>query len=739
MTTKEQSKQQRESDSPLMPPSAIALLGLVGGPFVGTAAAGSVLMHLGRKGLALAMITVMAILSPILYATLILWPVKWYWTSLTLVGLHLFFATALYLLMLKFYHHFPDRYTTRFSKERRRSKGYLMAGIIGGVMLSFIIGLMGIISFLLFSDFLFSTLMPVAFDDMMSLTLLGIALLALTVSGGIAGGMLGKTGLHLSPAKMILTALALLFIALIWLFGMQLTIAIPGFQAGQAGSGEWGAALFPYIGGNFLVGVWWVPFLLFYFLRPSTIAGRSKRLLQIPLINLSGALVLAILFGYQANWFFSGGRFFEQRAMVPAALWCYEQGLSKEPSAPQASYLQYRIALLAHKLGERERAIKGFRRVVAKYNFHDHLVKKSSRFLESLEQGHSTKQRVVLPGVESPTAYKGAYCVPNSLALAMNYWGDSVDARSIGKTITGLGSGTMTVDQTWFARQHGFEHQFLPMATIDDVKTSIDAGFPVLVYVPAHIFAIVGYDEILGTFVTYDVATQDVWVDYIQKDFIKSWKKQYTTMMLVYPKSKEGAIPEQIRKRLTASSDAYLHYHLYYLDTPGGYASSAHLLRGVNEAGAFFAPQTVLQQDFPGLRSLLAKKHAVEKSSKNIFDYYGNDFDEGTHLWGQMHFSKDTSKDKGLEYGLNSLIGWGQASMARDLIDRIEDNGPVSEDSLEIRAILDLALGDLEKGSLRLEESSDYKLGFYLALSRLTSGDTEGAIQGLVDTVANCT
>ena len=65
---------------------------------------------------------------------------------------------------------------------------------------------------------------------------------------------------------------------------------------------------------------------------------------------------------------------------------------------------------------------------------------------------------------------------------------------------------------------------FLPMAGLKDIKECIDAGFPVLVYVPAHVFAIFGYDEALDTFVTYDIATNDVWVEYLQKDFIKAWK-----------------------------------------------------------------------------------------------------------------------------------------------------------------------------------------------------------------------
>lgn len=112
------------------------------------------------------------------------------------------------------------------------------------------------------------------------------------------------------------------------------------------------------------------------------------------------------------------------------------------------------------------------------------------------------------------------YCVPDSLALVMRYWGKDVSAGAIGRRITGLGKGTIVVDQRWFAEQQGLRHDFLPLAGIEDIRRCIDAGLPVLVYVPAHVFAIVGYDDVLETFVTYDVATRDIRQEYLQNDFL---------------------------------------------------------------------------------------------------------------------------------------------------------------------------------------------------------------------------
>ena len=287
--------------------------------------------------------------------------------------------------------------------------------------------------------------------------------------------------------------------------------------------------------------------------------------------------------------------------------------------------------------------------------------------------------------------------------------------------------------------QEGFRHNFLPIASLDDVKSCIDAGFPVLVYVPSHVFAIVGYDDTLETFVTYDVATRDVWVDYIRKDFIKSWKRQSTTLVLVYPPEEENRIPSDIRQRLVKLSDNYLHFQLNYLDGPKGYAGSAHLLRGFSLICAFFPPVTILYKDFPGLRSTLSDRYDCKLVSKEIFDYFGNDFDEGTHLWGQYHFESIPHKDRALDYGIAYLIGQRELTMANDLIVRIEEQGMISENTKETSGMIDLALGNFESGVQRLTGTEKSDAAFYLAQGQLMLDNRQAAISGLVKALAGCT
>lgn len=732
-------KQDREADCPLLGPGALALLTLVAGPMISGPAVGSVLIRLGRRraGQLCALGMVVAGLAITLF--LLLWPVKWFWSSLAMLAVHLGSAAVLYYSMRTLQGRLPELYRTDFNAKRRQERPYILAGMIGGMVLCSFLGVAATILFLLGSDRMFATLMPVAFSDGQALTFFFIALFCLTTSGCIAGGYLGRHSLKITPLQSLLLAAILIWVSLTWLLALEIVIAVPGFQSGLSANTKWNAAWLPFTLGNLLIGLWWAPFLFSYVIRPDRFRDQFLRALQVPVIHLAAGLVLAIAIGYSGNIFHAAGRYLERQARIPAALWCYEQGLKKDLSAASASSMQYRVALLAHKLGDREQAMAGFRKVVAKYTFDEDLVERANRFLDNMARNNHGQRRVVLPGVEAHIAYKGSYCVPNSLALVMRFWGADIDARDIGRTITGLSRGTMIVDQAWYAEQQGFRHDFLPNASIDDIKASIDAGFPVMVYVPAHVFVIVGYDDILDTFVTYDVATNDVWVDYIQKDFIKSWKRQGSTLVLAYPAGQETRIPAGIRQRLLDLSDGYLHYHLHHTDSPESYASSTHLLEAAGKNETFFLPLTVLYNDFPGLRPLLYDRFSKDKVAGSIYDFYSSDFDEGIHLWGQYHDKDSADEDSVLEYSLAYLIGERQLPLAQELIETIEDQGQISDTTRKTVGMISMALGDFESGVYRLNESEEKDLDFYLALAELELDNSQAAVSALVRTVDGCT
>lgn len=726
------------NSDPLLSPASIALWTLLAGPHAVLLPGLKVIARLDGGAGGKWLLVSAALLFPLLYVFLVFSPTQWYWSSLILMAAHLACTAVYYLYFRSLKLAAPGGYPTGFPLSRTSDRHFLVAGFAGGLLLVPLLGLPFIIAFLLGIDRLLSTLMPVAFDDPLALALLGFGIFGLAAAGAIAGGRIGRLGLCIRPLQLLSHSLGLVWIILLLFLFLQLAIVLPGFLTAQIDTEQAGPfALFA--AGLLGIGSWWSTSLLFYTLQPAAISGRALRLLQMVGMVGSSALVFALFCGYPANWFHSTGKYLEKEGRIAASLWCYERGMSKKPSGLHAGYLQYRIALLAHKLGEEGKARAGFRQVVSMYNRNEDLVETASKFLDNIDRNQGRGKRVVLPGVETPTAYKGAYCVPNSLALVMRYWGADVDAATIGQAITGLDSGTMIVDQAWYAEQKGFRHDFLPAATMADIVAAIDAGFPVLVYVPSHVFAIVGYDEVLETFITYDVATRDIWVDYLQKDFIKSWKKEDTTMVVVYPPERADRLPAALRKALAETGGQYLHYHLHALDAPAGYAGADHLLLATKGPPQFFLPLVTAYEEFPPLRALLPRTGAVEPAVNSIIDYFGTDFDEGMHLAGQRDDDDSITADKKLATALAFLIGTDHLDQAAQLIEKIGTAGGLSDETRAVRAMLDLARNDLDNGIPRLTQLSDSQLQFYLAQGFLRQGNVTSAIAGLVKTIDDCT
>jgi hypothetical protein len=708
------------------------IAGLAGsGPVVG-----ATLYRYGYRKVGFLTGFLICLLGLMVLAGTFLWEVEWFWSTILISGIHLLSATGIFFAMrplhLNYQLHHP-----RPAQERGSLKK-IVTGLITGAYIGCLLGVISSVVYILLIDRLFSTLIPISFEDATTGTRVFIMIFFLTVSGIVAGGFIGRHRPRVSVTQIFLFGIGLIWAYLTWLTAMEITVAIPEFQAGAATGGGWDSLVAPFILENLLVGFWWPVFLMFYIMSPP---DRMKKLLRgglVLAINLAAGITFSITFGYPADIFLSAGRHLERNARTEKALWCYERGLKKEPENRVASYLQYRVALLNHKLYQPDKAKNGFKRVVAKYTWNKNLVKKANRFLDNLERS-AGKKRVVLPGVETRTEYKGGYCVPNSLALAMRFWGADISARGIGKRITGLGSGTFVVNQSWFAEQEGFRHVFLPLADLNDIKQCIDAGFPVLVYVPAHVFAIFGYDEALETFVTYDIATHDVWVEYLQKDFIKSWKKQATTMVLAYPPDKELLLPDNIKDRIIRLSDNYLHFQLHFFDTPAGTVSVPHLFKAAGRSGEFFFPITILYSDFPGLRRDLVDKFGSEPIYDAIKSYFWEDFDEGIHRAGQYHNQRWARPDWALRFSVNYLIGQKQYDLVKTLTSRIKLEGRISDGILADAGIIDLAQGNLEDGLDRLSNAKGANKPLYTGLAKLKTGDKAGAVRDFVKIVKNST
>lgn len=311
---------------------------------------------------------------------------------------------------------------------------------------------------------------------------------------------------------------------------------------------------------------------------------------------------LAVLTGLPINYAMLIGQHYEKSGTPQGAIIWYSKALSWSKSDALKSYLQFRVALLHRKSGNLEEAKEAFIRVLVKYHHDSRLLLEAQEFRDRLEKhGHDSAKgpdsltraggalpRVVIPGMEARTEYKSAYCVPNSLGLLLNFWGDRTGAKRIGAEITQLDRGSLITDEVFFAESRGFANLVLPLRTLDDIFKLIDRGIPVLAFIPGHVIAVFGYDRALQTLVTYDVNTYDIWDDQRWSEFSQDWSHLYNTIGIVIPKARLGELKEALGEDVEAANEAYLQFLIAKLKGDDDDEMARHLGRASGH-GFFFA------------------------------------------------------------------------------------------------------------------------------------------------------
>ena len=174
--------------------------------------------------------------------------------------------------------------------------------------------------------------------------------------------MTGRITPRINGKQTIAYALCLIWAYLTGLFVLETMMAAPALL-------------------NIFIGLWWTVFIYFYVILTQDSKALFGRAAAAICINLIAGIHLCIALGVLSDVYLSLGQYYERHASVSKALRYYELGLKKKPKKQAASYLQYRAALLKHKIGEREKAENGFHPVTTKYTVNEQLVKQSNHFL----------------------------------------------------------------------------------------------------------------------------------------------------------------------------------------------------------------------------------------------------------------------------------------------------------------------------------------------------------------------
>lgn len=351
-----------------------------------------------------------------------------------------------------------------------------------------------------------------------------------------------------------------------------------------------------------------------------------RRLLRTTVLLVAGLANLMLMLGYTARIQFVAGRQLEKSGRIEAALRWYGRSLTGRSTPLIESYLQHRIGLINYKLGRRDRAAASFRLVQTTRNANEELVRQSAHYLEQLARPEEGR-RVVLEGVEVRTELRDSYCAPNTLALVLNYWGRPLSPAAIGEKVALIGGGTPLSRIRFLCEERGLDHWLVPFATTADLRWLVDRGVPVLAYLPGHVLAVFGYDTSLGTLVTYDTATWDIWVDEPLPDFLEQWGRTLFLMGVVIPRDTGPQAAQEIRDRFSGrSSEAAWHWWLSQeaqeeewatahlraaLTADPGFFPAAFEILGSPSNGAWVRDHTDSAAIVAGAKSLLEREHAA--------------------------------------------------------------------------------------------------------------------------------
>ncbi len=434
----------------------------------------------------------------------------------------------------------------------------IFVGILGGVLIAVPIGGLFEYVYLKFFDAFLSTFLPVGSGRREIYGYFFNAIAQFAFLGAVLGGIWARRARPVTVFDVVRAALGLGWTVFAYALPFTLFFSLPLFHVfGIVGE-------LPYLG--MVLSLIWLIYLaagafsLIYLLNAGDLREAARRAAAVLTIAVSFNVSFAICGGILSYDFLNLGNYLEKKADVVLARKCYQRSLILRRSDYLSSYLQYRIALLYRKTGDNAKCAAALEKVITSYDKNLRLVETAQKMLARLKEAPPDARRVVIPGIESRTEYKTAYCVPNSLSLVLRYWKVRASAKEIGYSITGLEEGTYVADQVWYTRRLGLNHYLVPLAGIEEVRRYLDRKIPLLVFVPGHVFAVFGYDEALDTIVTYDVGTLDVWIDQPVEDFRKQWRQEFCVLGLVLPPEKEALLEPGERDRIRRLSRGYLQY-----------------------------------------------------------------------------------------------------------------------------------------------------------------------------------
>ncbi|MCP3871968.1 MAG: hypothetical protein GY699_02290 [Desulfobacteraceae bacterium] len=222
--------------------------------------------------------------------------------------------------------------------------------------------------------------------------------------------------------------------------------------------------------------------------------------------------------------------------------------MAKEIYAKAIPYIKHDnlIASLHHRQGvlqvlnqDYPSAVASFKKVLADYSEDYPVFLKARRYMDAFEKNRSAKNhsRKILT-VRHQTFEQAASCFPNSLSVILNYYEEEpVSTRKLSYAIKeGFSEGTFIWKAQAFLNKNGFELITTFWQNESSLISLLEADYPVLVYIPGHVYTLYGYDSRVGMFFTYDTAKSNRWNDKPFWELQRHWMEGSFLMSVVVPK-----------------------------------------------------------------------------------------------------------------------------------------------------------------------------------------------------------
>ncbi len=303
-------------------------------------------------------------------------------------------------------------------------------------------------------------------------------------------------------------------------------------------------------------------FSLFFFLP----AGADKGLWKTVVVSVSAVpLILLhaiVLSGYSNALNLTAASILEDQGRWESAKALYTKVIPYIDHDPLLAALHHRQGVLNILNENYEAAVASFKKVIADYSEDYEVFRKARRYVERFEKNKALPDpgRKIL-AVRHRTFEQAASCFPNSLSVILKFYeAEPVSTRKLSYAIKeSFDKGTFIWKVEAFLNQRGYRLITTFWQTKETLMALLEAGYPVLIYVPGHVYTLYGYDAKMEVFFCYNTAKLNRWDDTPFAEFQHAWMEDGFVMSVVVKKGDEEKITA-MAEGLSRHSEAYRLY-----------------------------------------------------------------------------------------------------------------------------------------------------------------------------------